>query len=177
MCFNIIVTLIVDRWEELTEGARGLMGIPGPSPIPLPWGGEIAFKSLGGAVLSGPLLSPPDHLPPESHHEVSCRPHLPRHPGKRRAGRGCGHSRHGDQNPFLHGQLLLCRGGGRPLCFLHRVLKPGSDRLSRELRCVDLHHDRRGGHDYRSDHRHLAHRNLTRNPAHCRRISTCSSMA
>ncbi len=46
LCFNIIVTLIVDRWEGLTEGARGLMGIPGPGPIPLPWGGEIAFKSM-----------------------------------------------------------------------------------------------------------------------------------
>ena len=46
LCFNIIVTLIVDRWEGLTEGARGLMGIPGPSPIPLPWGDEITFKTL-----------------------------------------------------------------------------------------------------------------------------------
>lgn len=46
LCFNIIVTLIVDRWEGLTEGARGLMGIPGPGPIPLPWGGEITFKTM-----------------------------------------------------------------------------------------------------------------------------------
>ena len=46
LCFNIIVTLIVDRWEGLTEGARGLMGIPGPGPIPLPWGGEISFKTM-----------------------------------------------------------------------------------------------------------------------------------
>jgi len=46
LCFNIIVTLIVDRWEGLTEGARGLMGIPGPSPIPLPWGGEITFNTM-----------------------------------------------------------------------------------------------------------------------------------
>jgi branched-chain amino acid transport system permease protein len=44
MCFNIIVTLIVDRWEGLTEGARGLMGVPSPAPIPL---GEIAFKTGG----------------------------------------------------------------------------------------------------------------------------------
>jgi branched-chain amino acid transport system permease protein len=46
LCFNIIVTLIVDRWEGLTEGARGLMGIPGPTPIPLPGGGEISFKTM-----------------------------------------------------------------------------------------------------------------------------------
>jgi branched-chain amino acid transport system permease protein len=45
MCFNIIVTLIIDRWEGLTNGARGLMGIPGPAPIPLPWVGEITFKT------------------------------------------------------------------------------------------------------------------------------------
>jgi branched-chain amino acid transport system permease protein len=48
MCFNIIVTLIVDRWEGLTEGARGLMGIPSPAPIPLPGGYEIAFKTMAG---------------------------------------------------------------------------------------------------------------------------------
>lgn len=46
LCFNIIVTLIIDRWEGLTEGARGLMGIPGPAPIPIPWIGPIAFKTL-----------------------------------------------------------------------------------------------------------------------------------
>ena len=46
LCFNIIVTLIVDRWEGLTEGARGLMGIPGAASIPLPWGGEIVFKTM-----------------------------------------------------------------------------------------------------------------------------------
>jgi branched-chain amino acid transport system permease protein len=46
LCINIIVTLIVDRWEGLTEGARGMMGIPGPSPIPFPWGGEISFKTM-----------------------------------------------------------------------------------------------------------------------------------
>jgi len=46
LCFNIIVTLIVDRWEGLTEGARGLMGIPGAAPIPLPWGWEIVFKTM-----------------------------------------------------------------------------------------------------------------------------------
>jgi branched-chain amino acid transport system permease protein len=46
LCFNIIVTLIIDRWEGLTEGARGLMGIPGPAPIPVPGVGVVAFKTL-----------------------------------------------------------------------------------------------------------------------------------
>ena len=45
LCFNIIVTLIIDRWEGLTEGARGLMGVPSPTPIPLPWVGPITFQT------------------------------------------------------------------------------------------------------------------------------------
>ncbi len=46
MCFNVIVTVIIDSWEELTEGARGLLGIPRPAPIPLPFGGQISFVSV-----------------------------------------------------------------------------------------------------------------------------------
>jgi branched-chain amino acid transport system permease protein len=46
MCFNVIVTVIIDSWEGLTEGARGLLGIPRPPPIPLPFGKEIAFTSV-----------------------------------------------------------------------------------------------------------------------------------
>lgn len=46
MCFNVIVTVVIDSWEELTEGARGLLGIPRPAPIPLPFGGQISFSSM-----------------------------------------------------------------------------------------------------------------------------------
>ncbi|NWF53498.1 MAG: branched-chain amino acid ABC transporter permease [Syntrophaceae bacterium] len=46
MCFNVIVTVIIDSWEELTEGARGLLGIPRPEPIPLPFGGHLPFTSM-----------------------------------------------------------------------------------------------------------------------------------
>ncbi len=46
MCFNVIVTVVIDSWEELTEGARGLLGIPRPPPIPLPFGGQISFSSM-----------------------------------------------------------------------------------------------------------------------------------
>jgi len=46
MCFNVIVTVIIDSWEGLTEGARGLLGIPKPAPIPLPFGTEITFTSI-----------------------------------------------------------------------------------------------------------------------------------
>ncbi len=45
MCFNVIVTVIIDSWDGLTEGPRGLLGIPRPPPIPLPFGKEIAFTS------------------------------------------------------------------------------------------------------------------------------------
>lgn len=46
MCFNVIVTVIIENWESLTEGARGLLGIPKPSPLPLPFGLEITFTSM-----------------------------------------------------------------------------------------------------------------------------------
>jgi len=46
MCFNVIVTVIIDSWEDLTGGARGLLGIPRPPPIPLPFGKEITFTSM-----------------------------------------------------------------------------------------------------------------------------------
>ncbi len=48
MCFNVIVTVIIENWESLTEGVRGLMGIPRPTPIPLLLGYEINFGSMIG---------------------------------------------------------------------------------------------------------------------------------
>lgn len=41
MCVGYIVYLIIDKWDSLTGGVRGLIGIPGPSPI-----GPISFDSL-----------------------------------------------------------------------------------------------------------------------------------
>lgn len=46
LCFNVIVFIAVERWESLTEGARGVMGIPPPAPITLPWGITIDFTTL-----------------------------------------------------------------------------------------------------------------------------------
>lgn len=46
LCFNVIVFIAVERWESLTEGTRGLMGIPSPAPIALPLGFTIDFASL-----------------------------------------------------------------------------------------------------------------------------------
>ena len=44
LCFGVIVTVIIDRWEALTEGQRGLLGIPTPEAIPLPFGLTITFE-------------------------------------------------------------------------------------------------------------------------------------
>ncbi|AXI10218.1 branched-chain amino acid ABC transporter permease [Oceanobacillus sp. 143] len=41
MCVGYIIYLIIDKWDSLTGGVRGLIGIPSPSPI-----GPIRFDSL-----------------------------------------------------------------------------------------------------------------------------------
>lgn len=46
LCFNVIVFIAVERWESLTEGTRGIMGIPSPEPIALPLGFTLNFTSL-----------------------------------------------------------------------------------------------------------------------------------
>ena len=55
MMFNIIVTTVIDRWESLTEGPRGIMGIPVPSGF-----GLIDFQSRTAfyyLALAGLLLT------------------------------------------------------------------------------------------------------------------------
>jgi len=44
--FAAIVGVIILAWTGLTGGANGLAGAPRPNPIPLPWGGRLAFDSL-----------------------------------------------------------------------------------------------------------------------------------
>ncbi len=52
LMFNIIVTTIIDRWSGLTEGPRGLMGIPGPSPLgPLKFDSRLSNYYLALAAL------------------------------------------------------------------------------------------------------------------------------
>lgn len=41
MCVGYIIYLIIDKWDALTGGVRGLIGIPNPAPI-----GPITFDSL-----------------------------------------------------------------------------------------------------------------------------------
>jgi len=45
MCLGICIYYVVARWDELTGGARGLFGIPRPSPIPLPFVGAVSFDT------------------------------------------------------------------------------------------------------------------------------------
>ncbi|MCX7981983.1 MAG: branched-chain amino acid ABC transporter permease [Syntrophales bacterium] len=48
LCFNVIVFIAAERWESLTGGARGVIGIPPPSPISLPFGIVVKFSTLSG---------------------------------------------------------------------------------------------------------------------------------
>jgi len=41
MCVGYIIYLVIDKWEDLTHGAVGLIGIPVPAPI-----GPLAFDSV-----------------------------------------------------------------------------------------------------------------------------------
>jgi branched-chain amino acid transport system permease protein len=40
LCLGYIIYLVIDKWESLTEGVRGLIGIPAPAPI-----GPITFET------------------------------------------------------------------------------------------------------------------------------------
>ena len=40
MCVGYIIFLVIEKWEDLTHGPVGIIGIPGPEPI-----GELAFES------------------------------------------------------------------------------------------------------------------------------------
>lgn len=45
LCFGVIVSIIAGNWVSLTGGHTGVVGIPRPSPIPLPLAGEITFQT------------------------------------------------------------------------------------------------------------------------------------
>ncbi|HOJ51484.1 MAG TPA: branched-chain amino acid ABC transporter permease [Syntrophales bacterium] len=47
LCFNVIVFIAAERWESLTGGARGVIGIPQPAPISF-LGVTFTFSSLAG---------------------------------------------------------------------------------------------------------------------------------
>lgn len=45
-CFGWFVTLVITNWDALTGGPMGLLGIPPPDPIQIPFIGAIHFNSL-----------------------------------------------------------------------------------------------------------------------------------
>jgi len=46
LCFAIIVQVVAIAWIRLTGGTNGIIGIPRPPPLPLPFGMEVTFDSL-----------------------------------------------------------------------------------------------------------------------------------
>jgi branched-chain amino acid transport system permease protein len=45
LSFGIVVSLILEKWDDLTEGPRGISSIPAPTPISLFGLGEVQFES------------------------------------------------------------------------------------------------------------------------------------
>jgi len=44
MCFGVIISIVAGNWIGLTGGYTGVVGIPLPTAIRLPWGWEIQFQ-------------------------------------------------------------------------------------------------------------------------------------
>lgn len=45
LCFGVIIWIVAGNWIQLTGGHNGIFGIPQPTPLRLPWLGEIEFFS------------------------------------------------------------------------------------------------------------------------------------
>lgn len=46
LCVCLIITVVIQHWDSLTEGTRGLTNIPAIDPIHIPWIGQIRFASM-----------------------------------------------------------------------------------------------------------------------------------
>ncbi len=55
--FGIVVSLILEKWDYLTEGPRGISSIPAPNPVPLFGLGELRPRRWCSAY-SPPRPSP-----------------------------------------------------------------------------------------------------------------------
>lgn len=44
LCLGVIISIVAGNWISLTGGYTGVVGIPPPTPIKLPWGGELSFE-------------------------------------------------------------------------------------------------------------------------------------
>ncbi len=45
LSFGIVVSLVLEKWDDLTEGPRGISSIPAPTPIDLFGWGQLSFES------------------------------------------------------------------------------------------------------------------------------------
>ncbi|MEW6186354.1 MAG: branched-chain amino acid ABC transporter permease [Thermodesulfobacteriota bacterium] len=45
MCMGVIIEIVSGNWVSLTGGQTGVVGIPAPSPIPLPFIGTLTFQT------------------------------------------------------------------------------------------------------------------------------------
>lgn len=48
LCFGVILWIAAGNWVELTGGHNGIFGIPRPSPVPVPFFGDIEFYTQTG---------------------------------------------------------------------------------------------------------------------------------
>lgn len=46
LCFGVIVSIVAGNWIDLTGGYTGIVGIPSPTPLHIPWIGTISFESM-----------------------------------------------------------------------------------------------------------------------------------
>ena len=45
MCMGVIIEIVAGNWISLTGGQTGIVGIPSPTPIPLPFLGSLTFQT------------------------------------------------------------------------------------------------------------------------------------
>ena len=125
LAVGLIIHLVIQKWESLTHGHIGVIGIPGPGAI-----GPIDFGSSVGALLSRARLSRADDLATRRLLHSPVGPHAHGDSRERGAG-GVGRARrHGGQADGVHIVGGRRRPRRRPLCGLHRISRTRSRRAS-----------------------------------------------
>jgi branched-chain amino acid transport system permease protein len=133
LAFYIIVTILIEHWEDFTQGGAGISGIPKPHPIPLPLIGKITFTTMAAQyylvffflALTLFFIHRIVHSPVGKTYQAIRGGGIP--------GRIFGRQRHGQQPRLLHRQRLLCRPRGIPLRLLPRLHQPGYNPFSHRV--------------------------------------------
>ena len=71
LCVGYIMFLVIEKWESLTHGTVGIIGIPAPTGI-----GGITFDSPRSLYLPGLLLPGAGRLGHAPHRQLAAGPHL-----------------------------------------------------------------------------------------------------